>query len=93
MLYTFHIFRFEFDPDKSMANMQKHGIDFREARELWLDPDRVELPARTEDEPRFLVVGKIGGAYWSSVIAYRGDRIRIISVRRSRTKEIESYES
>ena len=73
--------------------MEKHGIDFREARELWLDPDRVEIPARTEDEPRFLVVGKIGGTHWSSVISYRGDRIRIIPFRRSRTQEIEIYEN
>lgn len=83
---------FEFDPDKSIANKEKHGIDFVEAQELWRDPDQVEVPARTEDEPRFLVVGKIEGGHWSGVITYRSDRVRIISVRRSRQEEIEIYE-
>jgi uncharacterized DUF497 family protein len=72
--------------------MEKHGINFHEARELWLDSDRVEMPARTEAEARFLVVGKIRGTHWSGVITYRGDHIRIISMRRSRMKEIEIYE-
>ena len=72
--------------------MEKHGIDFQRARQLWLDPDHVELPARVEGERRFLVIGKIDGTHWSCVITYRGDRIRIISVRRSRGKEIATYE-
>jgi hypothetical protein len=84
---------FEFDPQKSRANKGKHGIDFIEAQLLWQDPDRIEIPARTEDEPRTLVIGKISGKYWSGIITYRDDRIRIISVRRSREEEIALYES
>jgi len=84
---------FEFDPQKSGVNKGKHGIDFVEAQLLWQDPDRIEIPARTEDEPRTLVIGKISGKYWSGIITYRGDRIRIISVRRSREEEIALYES
>ena len=84
---------FEFDDDKSRTNKGKHGIDFVEAQALWLDGRLVEVPARTEDEPRFLVVGKIGEQFWSGVITYRGERIRIISVRRSRPKEVAIYES
>lgn len=84
---------FDFDPDKSAANLQKHGIDFGHAQALWDDPDLIEIPARTEDEPRYLVVGKIGGKHWSGVIAYRRDVIRIISVRRARAEEIAIYES
>jgi uncharacterized DUF497 family protein len=84
---------FEFDPRKSAANKRKHGIDFVEAQALWDDPDLIEIPARTEDEPRFLVVGMIVGKHWSGVITYRDDRIRIISVRRSRKEEVEIYES
>jgi uncharacterized DUF497 family protein len=37
--------RFEFDPVKSTANKDKHGIDFVEAQVLWNDPDRIEIPA------------------------------------------------
>lgn len=50
---------FEYDGEKSAANKPKHGIDFEEARELWADPARVEIPARVTDEPRWLVIGRI----------------------------------
>jgi hypothetical protein len=83
---------FEFDPTKSAANQRKHGIDFVDAEELWQDPLRVEVPARTLDEPRWLVVGQIDGKHWSAVVTYRGGRIRIISVRRSRDEEMRIYE-
>lgn len=84
---------FEFDVGKSEANKQKHGIDFVAAQALWDDPNLMEIPARTMDEPRFLVIGKIGDNHWSGVITYRGDRIRIISVRRARKEEAAIYES
>ena len=84
---------FEFDPKKSESNKQKHGIDFYEAQELWDDPDFIEIPVMTSDEPRFLVIGKISGKHWSGVITYRTEKIRIISVRRSRKEEVDVYES
>ena len=84
---------FYYDPEKSESNKLKHGIDFLEAQALWDDPDLIEVPARTTDEPRFLVIGKIGDSYWSGIITYRGDNIRMISVRRSRPEEVEIYES
>lgn len=84
---------FEFDFRKSEANKKKHGIDFIEAQALWEDPDLTEIPAKTSDEPRFLVVGRISDKYWSGVITYREGRIRIISIRRSRPEEADIYES
>jgi uncharacterized DUF497 family protein len=84
--------KFEFDEQKSQGNRQKHGINFREAQELWNDPDLLEIPARTSDEPRLMVIGRIGGKHWSAVVTPRGDNIRIISVRRSRTEEVALYE-
>ena len=83
---------FDFDPGKSGVNRTKHGIDFIEAQALWEDPDIIEIPVRTSDEQRFLVVGRISGKHWSGVITYRNGRIRIISVRRSRKEEIDLYE-
>jgi hypothetical protein len=83
----------EFDASKGETNKRKHGIDFIEAQALWDDPDFIEVPAITTDEPRFLVVGKIGEKHWSGIVTYRGERIRIISVRRSRDEEVEIYES
>ena len=83
---------FEFDLQKSRYNMEKHGIDFEKARLLWTDPDRIQLPAKAVDEPRFMVIGKIDGKNWSAILTYREDNIRIISVRRSRQEEIDIYE-
>jgi uncharacterized protein len=83
---------FEFDPGKNAMNKTKHGIDFYEAQALWDDPDLIEIPAKIADEPRFLIIGTITGNHWSAVITYRGDSIRLISVRRSRKEEIGIYE-
>lgn len=84
---------FEFDETKSQANLLKHGISFIDAQALWEDPGLLEIPAKTEDEPRYLMIGLINGKYWSAVITYRGANIRLISVRRSRTEEVALYES
>ena len=84
---------FEFDIRKSETNKEKHGIDFFEAQMLWQDIDRIEIPAKTVDEPRFLVIGRIDQKYWSGIITYRGDKMSIISVRRSRREEVKIYES
>ncbi len=84
---------FEFDETKSQANLLKHGISFVDAQQLWNDPMLLEIPAKTEDEPRFLMIGLINTKHWSAVITYRGTNIRLISVRRSRSEEVTLYES
>ena len=84
---------FIYNPAKSMTNMIKHGINFRDAQQLWEDSRLQIIKARISSEPRWIAIGRIGDKYWSSVFTTRGDTIRIISVRRSRPKEIESYES
>jgi len=84
---------FEFDKQKSRINKKKHGIDFIEAQALWNDLDRIEIPAKTIDEERLLIIGKIYDKCWSAIITYRNEKTRIISVRRSRKEEIEIYES
>jgi len=85
---------FEFDKNKSITNKVKHNIDFTEAQELWNDPYSFELPSpQSEDEERYLVVGKIHTKNYTAIITYRDTSIRIISVRRSREKEIKLYES
>ena len=84
---------FEFDDAKSESNRQKHGIDFLDALLLWEDSNLLEIPAKTSDEPRFLIVGMIGKKHWSAVITYRNEKIRLISVRRARDEEVLLYES
>lgn len=83
---------FEFDFKKSKINKKKHRIDFIAAQALWKDPDLIEIPAKTSDEPRFLVIGCILDKHWSGVITYREGKIRIISVRQSRPEEVDIYE-
>jgi uncharacterized protein len=87
------VINFEFDETKSQANLLKHGINFVDAQNLWNDPNLLEIPAKTEDEPRYLMIGLINNKHWSAVITYRGAVIRLISVRRSRTEEVALYES
>ncbi|WP_081602054.1 MULTISPECIES: BrnT family toxin [unclassified Thioalkalivibrio] len=84
---------FEFDERKSRSNLEKHGIDFVTAQALWRDPDLLEVPGRTEDEPRFLVIGRIERRLWTAVVTHREACVRIISVRRSRKEEVALYES
>lgn len=84
--------QFEFDPEKSRANREKHGIDFDQARSIWDDLDYIEIPLKTSDESRFMVIGMVEGKVWSGIITYRGKSIRIISVRRARKEEIAVYE-
>ena len=50
---------FEFDSAKPAANLKKHGIDFIDAQALWSDPDRLEISARSLDESRTQVIGRI----------------------------------
>ena len=84
---------FEFDPEKSASNRQKHGIDFVEAQALWFDERRVVYLARVGDEFRRGITAKIGENSWTSIYTYRKDKIRIISVRRARYEEKEHYYS
>jgi uncharacterized DUF497 family protein len=92
MRYIIYTVEFDFDVGKSEENKRKHGIDFVEAQALWDDPDLIEIPARTVDEPRYVVIGRIKDKHWSGIITYRDEKIRIISVRRSRKEEMEVYE-
>ncbi len=68
-------------------------MNFIDAQALWNDPSLLEIPAKTEDEPRYLIIGLINEKCWSAVITYRDKNIRLISVRRSRTEEVALYES
>jgi hypothetical protein len=83
---------FEFDPEKSASNKIKHGIDFIEAQAIWEDPDRLQVGARTQGEKRWMLIGRIDNKCWSAIFTLRNSKIRIISVRRSRSQEVEQYE-
>lgn len=81
--------KFVFDPAKSAANKDKHGIDFVDAQALWDDPD---CPARSATEPRVQIIGRITQTMGSAFVTVRHeDTIRIISVRRARPDEEKLY--
>ena len=85
--------RFEYDPNKSESNKEKHGIDFQESQVLWNDPGRITIQSIKEiDEPRHLIIGIIDGNHWAAITTIRNDRTRIISVRRARKREVKLYE-
>ena len=81
--------KFGFDSPDSQSNKSEHGIDFDEAQELWNDPHLLEIETRSTDERRYLL---IGAKHWSAVATYREDKVRSLSVRCSRNKEVELYE-
>lgn len=82
---------FEFDEVKSRANEAKHGIDFVQAQAMWLDDDLLRMSTRSDAEQRFLFVGVIDGRHWAAIATYRGETIRLISVRRARPREVQAY--
>ena len=82
---------FEFDEKKSRGNLGKHGIDFSQAQFLWLDPKRLQVTARSESEPRFALIALYDNLLWTAIFTVREERIRIISVRRSRHEEEQGY--
>lgn len=83
---------FVFDLSKSEANEKKHGINFEEAKKLWLDANAIMGPADSRTEDRYVVVGRIGDKIWAAIITFRGPSIRIISVRRAQPEEQQVYE-
>jgi uncharacterized protein len=84
--------RFEWDPEKSQSNKEKHGIDFESARELWSDVDGIVIGAPYPLEDRYIMIGKIRGRLWTAIYTVRKGVVRIISVRRSRRREVVLYD-
>lgn len=85
---------FEWDGRKAEANYRRHGIGFTEARKVFLDPMRLELPDERQNygEDRFQTIGVASGRMLVVVYTERGDSIRIISARKATRKESKSYE-
>lgn len=82
----------EYDPNKSAANLEKHGIDFEEAKALWDDENALMIRVDRPGEERHTLFASLNGAVWTAVITFRGEAVRIISVRRARKEEVKLYE-
>ena len=83
--------RFEYDPAKNAFNLARHGIDFEDAQQIW-ENVYVENNLPYSMERRFMVTGLIEDKFWSAIITYRHEVIRIISVRRARPQEIARWQ-
>jgi uncharacterized DUF497 family protein len=86
---------FEWDPSKSRHNVKKHGVSFREGATAFADKlsYTIEDPEHSKGEYRFLLLGQSSSGRLLVVShAERGDRIRIISVRRATRQERSQYE-
>jgi len=83
---------FEWDENKRMANLAKHGIDFNRAASIF-ESTFVNLPKRQRDygEERIAVLGRLEEGILFVVYTWRGDRCRIISARKARRDERERY--
>jgi uncharacterized DUF497 family protein len=77
---------FDWDSAKSASNEAKHGLSLAAASALWAGPV-VTLPSKHPGELRHLAIGLIEGRHWTVVYAPRGNRLRLISARRSRENE------
>jgi len=83
---------FQYDNRKSMANREKHGVDFKEAQQIWQN-QCVEFVAKSEYEDRFAAIGYIRDKLYTCIFCLRNGENRIISCRRARKGEVNLYEA
>jgi uncharacterized DUF497 family protein len=87
--------RFEWDDRKALENVEKHGVTFGEATEVFYDPNAVEGEDvnHSNDESRFFIIGYSASRILFVVFAERRDNvIRIISARPPTPAERKLYE-
>ena len=94
--YIFHGQRFNWDADKGLSNIEKHGISFKEAATVFGDDRAVVLDdeGHSQDEERFKIIGLSGKLRLLMVChCYRDDDsvIRIISARKATKQEQTQY--
>ena len=91
-LYVLFFMQYEYDPEKSLHNKTKHGIDFEETQALWRDEHCLSIPAYFRGEDRFAMIGRIDAIMWTAIYTMREESIRLISCRRSRKEEADLYD-
>jgi len=83
---------FEWDNDKNLSNLKKHGAAFEEDRETFDDSNGVTFLGNSTTEARFIRIGKTASRVLLAVVfTVRKAIVRIISVRSPRKKEVQSY--
>lgn len=84
---------FEWDDAKAAINLTRHGVDFQDAIQAFLDPFRLELEDTRYDygESRFRLLGEVNQVLLAVIFAEREEVIRIISARVAEPNERRSY--
>jgi uncharacterized DUF497 family protein len=85
----------DYDPDKDEANRIKHGVPLVFGVRVFSDPDLAIVPTIRigDEEERFKAIGMVDGRLWTAIHVWRGEVIRLISVRRSNAREQRDYDS
>ncbi len=83
---------FVWDRRKNDANRAKHGLAFDVVYDFdWDDPVIVDRSRHEDGEKRYAAIGMLNGKLHTVVFTHRSSDIRIISLRRSNTKEEKTY--
>ena len=83
---------YEFDATKSVANLAKHGVSMCDADDFdWGTADIWQDKRRTYPEFRFVALGLIEARLHVMVFCYRDKKIRIISLRKANSREVQKY--
>ncbi|MCC5637997.1 BrnT family toxin [Nostoc sp. CHAB 5844] len=86
---------FEWNSDKAMLNLEKHGVFFQEAATVFNDPLSITFPEPDHSigESRYVIIG-LSGFGQLLVVAHsdRGEKVRIISARKATRQERRFYE-
>ena len=85
--------QFEWDDAKAQSNLVKHGVSFEAGSPVFGDVfafDQLDLESQS-GEIRYIITGMVNGILLTVVYTERGERIRIISVRKATKHEQEEY--
>jgi uncharacterized DUF497 family protein len=93
IIYQLQGVAFEWDADKAQSNIEKHGVTFEEATEVFFDPFYQSGDAAEGGEPREFILGySLAPRLLLVVYIERGERTRIISARPATRRERKLYE-
>ena len=83
---------FEWDDEKNRINLRKHGVDFKDAAQVFFDDNRIEWfdEEHSDYEDRWQVIGMVNEILFV-IYTERGENIRLISARKAKPKERRIY--
>jgi len=85
---------FEWDDEKRLANLRKHGVEFADAATAFDDDQAITVRDEdSEGEERFVTLANDAlGRLLVIVFTWREERIRLISARKATRRERKHYE-